>query len=816
MSSLRAVHDRWKSNAWPTNITDAPDLPWSQIGSGREHLVQELEKLYWEGARDELENIIRTLQYWRDPQCADITPEGDEDDHIHGYETFLDQLSRPARDFAARYNVKSNPTNATWGNAFKAEAIREVVLDTIATRSSARVKAEVRRNVSNTPKLSGDQQKARILLQAAGLLDIDKVIEHRTPWHKSEKRPGIPQLSGSATSSSSDKLVPLKCTYCSTFITGSMFIKEKHLYAPDILCEPCYWSRHYGDASFKKSYKHAVSAEGSQNRLSGSEADAKREGLLATTGKAAGASSLSRIVSRIRRNSKIDSVSTSLQDPANPQDPASWQHAIADATVAQAMADKGIHPTFRDCAERYPYANVHMALRIGPLVIENGVSNTRAGALISLRELPVYLKRFTIRPTHQRALSIGSDLERHMWQHQRVVTNPPQYKVIMKQVVGAPFSGVLSEFIENDQEQEVIDLLIAASQQDFDSSTLSAAGKLKHLESHLTPVLDSLKTLLQSRLTIYLNRVVQRLLDPNRVITWNPVLNNCQNFCNSLLDQQLFAPMVNGPPHTLPGSSPLYLMSFVCPPPQGYPSNKVTSKFDVPYGFIEEYLLRFYFGRYNDADMIDTLQEYWHDWGAFRAPLYPHQDLFPWDCTEAYGKCPTKCGDCNLAKHLWAFPLDSWSFVTLHLQRDAPLYPPQPAKTTTTPTQHFLNNRLKVLHSSSTLHHVAAAMAKSPRFCESTAWLHSPDTSVQSVTTPSTTRVKMGGIHRAQPLSHYFESAHSDHFFLAPWAGQFADQQKSAYEARRNSRMQLADFTPPVPQQLNVYIKDKYLEDSKY
>jgi hypothetical protein len=91
---------------------------------------------------------------------------------------------------------------------------------------------------------------------------------------------------------------------------------------------------------------------------------------------------------------------------------------------------------------------------------------------------------------------------------------------------------------------------------------------------------------------------------------------------------------------------------------------RIKTKFDVPNGQIEEYLLKFRFGRHDDADIVDTLQEYWHDWGAFGGHIYKYQGLFPWDCTEAYSRYPVECNEYNLAKHVWSFPFDSWSSST--------------------------------------------------------------------------------------------------------------------------------------------------------
>ena len=40
----------------------------------------------------------------------------------------------------------------------------------------------------------------------------------------------------------------------------------------------------------------------------------------------------------------------------------------------ESEADEDIPLFFRQFTEKYPFGNVHMALRVGPLVIENGVS----------------------------------------------------------------------------------------------------------------------------------------------------------------------------------------------------------------------------------------------------------------------------------------------------------------------------------------------------------------------------------------------------------------------------------------------------------
>lgn len=50
--------------------------------------------------------------------------------------------------------------------------------------------------------------------------------------------------------------------------------------------------------------------------------------------------------------------------------------AVSSTTnvTTEAAADRDIPLFFRKYTEKYPFGNVHMALRVGPLVIENGVS----------------------------------------------------------------------------------------------------------------------------------------------------------------------------------------------------------------------------------------------------------------------------------------------------------------------------------------------------------------------------------------------------------------------------------------------------------
>lgn len=108
LSSFKAS-DR-KSAVLDSNITQAPDVPWTLIGSAEETLLSELGKMYWEGVRQELEVILLTLKKWQQPEYSSVLLKDETDSFIHGFDTFIDQVSQESRAFASRYGMfKSFP-----------------------------------------------------------------------------------------------------------------------------------------------------------------------------------------------------------------------------------------------------------------------------------------------------------------------------------------------------------------------------------------------------------------------------------------------------------------------------------------------------------------------------------------------------------------------------------------------------------------------------------------------------------------------------------------------------------------------------------
>lgn len=365
-----------------------------------------------------------------------------------------------------------------------------------------------------------------------------------------------------------------------------------------------------------------------------------------------------------------------------------------------------------------------------------------------------------------------------------------RYKAIMKQVVGLPFSTLP----DGGEERDIIKVVVEASgspplssqtAKELEATAPPSYPSENEAEEHdamLESILGKLKVVLGARLRVYLQSITEKLLDQGTEITWNSSANTCQHFCTSILDHTLFQPLVGGPP--TPGSkSPLYAMSFVCQD-EGYHQRIVRTKHDVAPGLTEEYLGNMYFKNHAQSDLIDVNQEYWYDWAGLDKPECGHAEYFPFDCTRAYTgskDVSRDCGDCSLSRHLWAFPFDSWGMVSMHLAREPTDYPQ--------PQHAWFTNRLAILHAQSVLCRAAAAMASSPALQAATAWMHSGSALARE---PSLARIRMGGIHRAQPMSHYFEKGANELYFLAAWAPM--RNRSAEYRAARKERVAASDL----------------------
>lgn len=97
-----------------------------------------------------------------------------------------------------------------------------------------------------------------------------------------------------------------------------------------------------------------------------------------------------------------------------------------------------------------------------------------------------------------------------------------------------------------------------------------------------------------------------------------------------------------------------------------------------------------------------------------------------------------------------------------------------------------MRNRLTILLAQDALLAATTAMYRSPLLRTATDWLHTyPHERVD--------RLKLGGIHRAQPFSHEFEKGRYHEYMLADWALLLPEQQVEEYEYLRDRRVLLPD-----------------------
>ena len=94
---------------WSTEALEKV-LPWNPIESTPENLLEtlidEMTKMYWDAVSKEIGNIILTLKLWQQEDFAETLSE-EKDGSVHGFDTFLDQVSENARRSAFRYSKSS-------------------------------------------------------------------------------------------------------------------------------------------------------------------------------------------------------------------------------------------------------------------------------------------------------------------------------------------------------------------------------------------------------------------------------------------------------------------------------------------------------------------------------------------------------------------------------------------------------------------------------------------------------------------------------------------------------------------------------------
>src|SRR6186713_2692420 len=80
--------------------TESENPTWHHIGEAHHHLLKEFANLYWIGVENELESVLFTLRAWKRPENGNVELEDERDGFLHGFDTFIDQVSEDSRHFA--------------------------------------------------------------------------------------------------------------------------------------------------------------------------------------------------------------------------------------------------------------------------------------------------------------------------------------------------------------------------------------------------------------------------------------------------------------------------------------------------------------------------------------------------------------------------------------------------------------------------------------------------------------------------------------------------------------------------------------------
>lgn len=102
--AIHSLQSGKKSAHQSSSAATGSKQKWIPIdGPVQETLLPQLKRMYWAGVKQEMIHILLTLAKWQQPVYSSTVLSDETDTLIHGFDTFMDQVSESARDFAVRY-----------------------------------------------------------------------------------------------------------------------------------------------------------------------------------------------------------------------------------------------------------------------------------------------------------------------------------------------------------------------------------------------------------------------------------------------------------------------------------------------------------------------------------------------------------------------------------------------------------------------------------------------------------------------------------------------------------------------------------------
>ncbi|KAK4448544.1 hypothetical protein QBC34DRAFT_426297 [Podospora aff. communis PSN243] len=418
-------------------------------------------------------------------------------------------------------------------------------------------------------------------------------------------------------------------------------------------------------------------------------------------------------------------------------------------SAATAALQKGSHPLSRRV---FPDGNTHATLMFGPLLIENGAGE---GVRIALRSPPA----LGIKTAHEmdRYLARDADLvvvaDTDGTEHE-VVTSV-EYKLAEnrtlftrrksklrrrlvrceKQIAGGLFTGHNDAWVE--REDNIVRCFLARAE-DWRAVTksrrLTEKQRLEKLHAFAAEICDTITGRL---------RAPRRPLP--RYLNCNPLRNNCQKFCNNMVfrsdedsiyfhRQFPFMMPVMRREHAMRPKLPAHLMGFACDAPHGAVS--MANRGIEQLGQLQSSMQLHGCVAHNPADAIDHAASvrYKADtagrsvWASPSNTNICHDDIL---LKAPNTTCPTEPPGtgrraCTFADHLLDCPFDNLCVLTLHAHRDMRYYAAAPSQdrdgavqqgrqltsATAGERREWLANRLRVLHRTYALNAFLAQIAR--------------------------------------------------------------------------------------------------------
>ena len=271
---LRNFHRVKKSIASTENEQGQKRVKWKRADvSNQEALVEVLQTLYWAGVRRELAEMILSLHEWQQAQHPNEKWNGGAPERIEGYEHFISQVSLTSREFAKRYGMERKRHLNQKKSRFRKkrtyeEYAQDVFLNHLREYEDRQLKSDIRVNLPRRQENDPLEQRARLLLQSAAFLDVDKVITYNSPLPKANfwRKSAQPQLTLLRFDAGSmPDLRAMRCRTCGDVIRGSLFKClepkcEAHLplTQKDSICETCFRAPSHPPNHMTKFYKHYI------------------------------------------------------------------------------------------------------------------------------------------------------------------------------------------------------------------------------------------------------------------------------------------------------------------------------------------------------------------------------------------------------------------------------------------------------------------------------------------------------------------------------------------------------------------------------